>query len=144
EGNAVIADLGIARAISRSFRSDAGAGDTASTMFGTPGYMAPEQTSAAEPDHRVDTFALGVVAYEMISGARPILERAHADDLARNGAPAALADLIARLLAPDRAARPQSAAVVLRELGAVAAGRAVRSSRRLHARITAAGIFVAI
>jgi serine/threonine-protein kinase len=36
---------------------------------GTPGYMAPEQLSAGDPiDHRVDVFALAVVAYRALTG----------------------------------------------------------------------------
>lgn len=123
EGHAVLADFGIARAISRSLRSDGEAGDTAhSTVFGTPAYMAPEQEVAAALDQRVDLYATGVVAYEMLIGSRPAAGAAHADALLRAGAPAALASLIERLLAPDPAGRPQSAELALRELQAIAAG----------------------
>ena len=40
-------------------------------MLGTLPYMAPEQVEGLEADARTDIFALGVVLYEMISGAAP-------------------------------------------------------------------------
>ncbi len=37
------------------------------TSIGTPAYMAPERASADPADHRVDFYAFGVVAWEMIA-----------------------------------------------------------------------------
>jgi len=46
-------------------------------VLGTPYYMAPEQILGQKIDHRVDIFALGVIAYEAITGTIPF----HADTI---------------------------------------------------------------
>jgi len=45
-------------------------------VIGTPRYMAPELlTGEAEPDGRVDVYAMGVMLYEALSGRNPFVER---------------------------------------------------------------------
>jgi serine/threonine protein kinase len=69
EGHAVVADFGIARAMSL-----AGPSHMTRTGFavGTLGYMSPEQAAGREDiDERTDVFALGAVVYEMIVGQTP-------------------------------------------------------------------------
>jgi len=60
-----VADFGVAH-------ERAGASDNdASEAIGTPAYMSPEQLLGDAIDHRSDQFALGIVLYQMIAGARP-------------------------------------------------------------------------
>jgi serine/threonine-protein kinase len=68
--HALVADFGVARAV-----SEATHGNTLTTggiALGTPAYMSPEQ-AVADPhvDHRTDLYAVGVMAYELLSGRTP-------------------------------------------------------------------------
>ena len=68
-GHAVVADFGIARAV-----SEAGGEKLTETgiAVGTPAYMSPEQAAGErEPDSRTDIYALGCVLYEMLGGEPP-------------------------------------------------------------------------
>jgi len=68
-GHAVIADFGIARAVSAA---GADRMTQAGVSVGTPTYMSPEQASGElEIDGRADIYGLGVVLYEMLSGKPP-------------------------------------------------------------------------
>ena len=67
-GHAVVADFGIAKAI-----SDAG-GDQMTApgwAVGTPAYMSPEQALGADVDVRTDIWALGAVLFEMLTNSPP-------------------------------------------------------------------------
>ncbi len=46
-------------------------------IFGTPGYLAPEQLSGAPIDVRADIYAVGVVLFEMLAGRKPYIGEAH-------------------------------------------------------------------
>src|ERR1051325_11125734 len=61
----VITDFGIARSGDEVGVTQIGA------LIGTPRYMAPEQLAGNAVDHRADVFALGVILYELATGARP-------------------------------------------------------------------------
>src|SRR6184192_848029 len=82
EGEAVVADFGIARAIVA-----AGAETLTDTglAVGTPGYMSPEQaTGAMQLDGRSDVYSLGCVLYEMLAGHPPFLGTTAQEILARH------------------------------------------------------------
>jgi hypothetical protein len=70
--HAIVADFGVAKAL---HLAGEGAGLTGTGMaIGTPAYMAPEQ-AAADPltDHRADIYAIGVLGYELLTGAPPFV-----------------------------------------------------------------------
>ncbi|TVQ89207.1 MAG: hypothetical protein EA397_15650 [Deltaproteobacteria bacterium] len=98
-------------------------------FVGTLAYASPEQFRGDEVDHRADIYAVGVLMYRMVTGARPF----DAEDpatLARmivkgnptppqdliEGLPPGLNDLILRLLARKPKGRPDSASQVADEL----------------------------
>ena len=68
-GHAIVADFGIARAVTMA----GGEKLTQTGMaIGTPEYMSPEQaTGTKNVDHRTDIYALACVAYEMLAGEPP-------------------------------------------------------------------------
>ena len=155
---AVVTDFGIAKALSASRTQTPGGTLTqVGTSIGTPAYMAPEQ-AAGDPatDHRADLYALGCVAYEMLAGAAPFADRAphqlfaaHMAEVPaplkgrRADVPAALAQLVARCLAKDPAARPQSAREVLTALEGIG-GVGTTSSRRGLSATRAAAVVAGI
>jgi tRNA A-37 threonylcarbamoyl transferase component Bud32 len=134
---AVVTDFGIAKAVSaareRGVTQPKERGQTITGVgisFGTPQYMAPEQ-AAADPsaDARVDIYALGIVAYEMLIGSPPFHGRTPQALLAaqltelppplasrRYDVPIALSDLVMKCLEKDPADRPRSATELLRTL----------------------------
>jgi serine/threonine-protein kinase len=68
--HAMVMDFGVAKAVTEA--SGNHTLTSAGVALGTPAYMAPEQASAdPHMDGRVDIYAIGVMAYEMLTGATP-------------------------------------------------------------------------
>ncbi len=71
-GHALVADFGVARALSAHDTSGAGTLTESGVALGTPAYMSPEQaTGERAVDARADEYALGCVLYEMLAGEPP-------------------------------------------------------------------------
>ena len=144
-GTAVVADFGIAKALAAAERREPPEGEgprdlpvpvrSLSVALGTPAYMAPEQ-AAGDPstDHRADIYSFGCLAYELFTGKPPFGDQAmhlataahaHAAPISatavRPDVPSVVAELIARCLEKDPAARPQSARELLSVLDGAAA-----------------------
>ncbi len=141
-GTAVVTDFGIAKAISESRTlSDHETLTQFGTSIGTPAYMAPEQAAGdANIDQRADIYALGAMAYELLSGQVVFAGRtpqrmlaAHMSEAAapistfRADLPAPLAELIMSCLAKDASARPQSAGDITRILETITSGSGMQS-----------------
>jgi serine/threonine protein kinase/Flp pilus assembly protein TadD len=83
DGFVKILDFGLAKQI-RSITSD----DTTiphtspGAVFGTVGYMSPEQTKGKEMDSRSDQFSFGVMLYEMLTRVRPFDRESKAETMA--------------------------------------------------------------
>jgi serine/threonine-protein kinase len=138
-GQAKITDFGVARLESSNLTA-------AGQFIGTPNYMAPEQVTGGAVDGRSDLFSLGVVLFELLTGARPfggssmtevtykiVHEAPPIPSRARPGVPAAFNPIILKLLEKDPARRYQRGAEVARvleSLGQVLAGAAGQPAPR--------------
>ena len=125
DGRVKLADFGIARVDDGDNKKT-----KVGTVLGTPGYMAPEQALGKAVDQRTDLFAIGIIAYEMLSGVNPfgagtgidstalIYQIVHenppylADDVCKD-LPADIRPAITAALAKDPAHRPANAEIFL-------------------------------
>lgn len=95
-------------------------------VYGTPAYMAPEQAAGNEVDHRADLYALGLMLYEMVSGAPPftadhvmallVKQMTEQPPPLPSTVPRQLTKLIMKLLEKAPANRQQSADEVVQDL----------------------------
>jgi len=106
-------------------------------IFGTVGYMSPEQVRGLPADARSDLFAFGAILYEMLSGRRAFAGASSAEVLSATlrDEPRPLSKLDARIptelerivrscLEKDPAKRPESAKALAHELRRIAAAPA--------------------
>jgi serine/threonine-protein kinase len=122
--HALVTDFGVAKAV-----SDAG-GEKLTTVgvaLGTPAYMSPEQAMGeTDLDHRSDIYAMGALAYEMLTGEPPFARAtaqailsAHVLDTPeditgrREGIPPGLGELVMRCLQKEKESRWQTAEEML-------------------------------
>jgi len=140
-GAVKITDFGIARMRSSNVQTQTG------MMMGSPKYMSPEQVIGKRADHRTDIFSLGVILYEMLTGAAPFTGESvnavmyqivnfvpPAPSAINPAAPAALDTIVAGMLAKSLDERFQSAAEIargLRECELQAQGAAVGATSTL-------------
>ncbi|MBN1607381.1 MAG: serine/threonine protein kinase [Polyangiaceae bacterium] len=69
---AKVLDFGIAKVNNDSLSSSSGGSTATGAVLGTPFYLSPEQARGTKAvDHRSDLWALGVIVYECLLGARP-------------------------------------------------------------------------
>jgi serine/threonine protein kinase len=131
---ALVTDFGVAKALNAAMASS---GMTSTGMaIGTPAYMAPEQL-AGDPaaDHRIDIYALGLLAYELLNGRSPYAATTPQRVLAavltqdppplidvRPDVPPRLSQIVMSCLSKDPEGRPESARDLLDELDTFSTG----------------------
>ncbi|MFT3711574.1 MAG: protein kinase [Archangium sp.] len=118
-----VLDFGLAK------RLGASSSTSPNLVMGTPGFMAPEQIRGQKLSHKVDLYAMGVVAWVLLTGQEPFTANSFVDLMVKHleeplpplarlvpDCPPGLVTLIERLLAKRPDARPNSALEVQQEL----------------------------
>jgi len=132
ERHALVTDFGVAKAVSEA--TGAHRLTTEGVALGTPAYMSPEQAAAdSHIDHRADIYAVGALAYELLTGRPPFTGATPQEVLAahvtkavepvtehRGTVPPALAQLVMKCLEKKPADRWQTAEELLPQLEALA------------------------
>lgn len=124
KGRVYVMDFGIAHSLETPGMTQTGA------LMGTPEYMSPEQAKGMKVDARSDLFALGIIFYEMLTGASPYkADTALATLLKRTQErpqppadldatiPKAISDVVMKCLEIDRDYRFSTAREILEDLG---------------------------
>jgi serine/threonine protein kinase len=119
DGTAKLADFGIAKGLDLTRVTGT------STLLGTPAYLAPE----GPIDERSDLYSLGIIAFELLTGAAPFAGSTYQEVIVRHiretpdlsKLPPEARDIVGWLLAKEPASRPQRASQLVAALyGAVA------------------------
>jgi serine/threonine-protein kinase len=133
---ALVCDFGVAKALNAAMGSGGGGMTSTGMAIGTPQYMAPEQL-AGDPlaDHRIDIYALGLLAYELLNGRSPYAATSPQKVLAavltqeppplisvRPDVPRGLSDIVMACLAKEPDDRPASARNMLNLLDTLSYG----------------------
>ena len=119
-GRVVLADFGLAKPMGKH-------ATLATSLYGSPAYMAPEQFAGKAADARSDLHALGATLFEMLAGAPPYdgasvaeieanIAQGKRRALPRGVAPEALVRLVDQLLSTDPSERPAHARAVAERL----------------------------
>ncbi|HEX7080106.1 MAG TPA: HEAT repeat domain-containing protein [Gammaproteobacteria bacterium] len=120
--NILINDAGLLKIVDFGVAAAAKSGDTQLTktgyVIGSPKYMAPEQILGKKVDERADIYSLGVIMYEMLSGAPPYSRGDHMSVMyqhvqgkappltdANPSVPPELAEIVARAMSVDKSKR---------------------------------------
>ena len=129
--HAMVTDFGVAKALNAAM--PVSGITTAGMAIGTPAYMAPEQL-AGDPaaDHRLDIYAVGLLAYELLTGESPFTgpspQATMAAQLTRDpeplylccpDVPPPLSAIIMQCLAKDPASRPPTAEALMSALDSI-------------------------
>lgn len=132
----ILMDFGLARLAQTTRLTRAG------SQLGTAAYMSPEQIQGESVDHRTDIWSLGVVLYEMVSGALPfpsdyeqaLFYRVLNEDpepltALRTGVPPELERIVSKCIAKDAGERYQSSTDLRVDLRTLQKSTATGTSR---------------
>jgi len=149
-GDTVVIDWGLAKVIDgddeQPVAGAAMASDSLRTqtgsVFGTPGFMAPEQARGEELDPRSDVYALGATLYQLLAGAPPHAGASATEmiintgtravvpvDVIAPGAPPELVAIVGKALAFDPAGRYPNAGALGEDVRRFLAGQLVAAHR---------------
>lgn len=129
DGQVKVADFGLAKAVSAETQHTA----TNDVLIGTVSYLAPELVAEGKADARADVYAVGVILYELLTGAKPhtgdsaiqvAYRHVHHDvpppSATVPGIPDYVDALVRRATARDASLRPADAAVLAHQAHRVA------------------------
>ncbi len=149
-GETILIDWGLAKAIEepddphapvqRVIENDDALKTRAGVVFGTPGFMAPEQLRGKPVDERCDVYALGATLYHLLAR-RPPHHMKGADEMMKaavagpptplaqivDGVPPELTTIIDKALAHDAKHRYQDAGALAEDLQSFLTGQLVKS-----------------